>query len=166
MPYQLGLVTAIGPALAQANLEIIEVGVLDGCPDFSFVPASPHTRPAQLIVFASPTRKPALRLRDVLDSQIELLDDADDALAYDRPVPETGLTWGHLKTWWSDRRQIPFADGKRDLWRRLNASIPVDSAASTKALRRLPEGVRAQRQNSGAPAGGMSPLGSPSQGPA
>jgi very-short-patch-repair endonuclease len=78
-----------------------------------------------LILFASHNRKPDLRLRDVLDRQIELLD--DDALIYDRPIPESGLTWDHLQTWWADRQHIPSTDAKRELWRRLRASIPANS---------------------------------------
>jgi very-short-patch-repair endonuclease len=121
------MVDAIGPALSHAQLKIVEVGVQDGYPDFTIMSTGAHTRPAQLILFASRNRKPDLRLRDVLDRQIELLDDADDALVYDRPVPESGLTWDHLQTWWADRQHIPFSEARRDLWRRLRASIPTNS---------------------------------------
>lgn len=124
--HQRTMVEAISPALSHANLKIVEVGKLEGYPDFAIVPTNTHTRPAQLILFASLTRKPDLRLRDVLDRHVELLDD-NDALVYDRSIPEGGLAWDDIQRWWADRCRIPFAEAKGDLWRRLRASIPANS---------------------------------------
>ncbi|CCG02435.1 hypothetical protein [Blastococcus saxobsidens] len=132
-PRQRALVAAISPVLTRAGLKIVESGTTDGYPDFTIVGAGTRPRPAQLILFASPHAKPALRIRDVLDQSIEVLTGDDTVLAYDVPVGERGLTWRDVESWWSRRRDIPAAQAKRELWQRL-ANVCADVSPAQRAL--------------------------------
>lgn len=122
------LVAALTPPLARANLKVIETGITDGYPDFAVVTIGARSRPPQLILFASKTKKPDLRLREVLDQQIELVNnDVGDVLRYDQPIPEFGLLWDQLQEWWAESRCISLDDAKRGLWQRLRSAIPDNS---------------------------------------
>jgi hypothetical protein len=102
---QCQLVDAINPQLAGIRLELRETGNTDGYPTFHLVATGSRTgRPKQLI-FASP-RKPDLRLIDVIDSDVEVVDPTGEVLVYDRPIGPAGLRWRDLQSWWSDTRQV------------------------------------------------------------
>lgn len=127
------LAVAISPVLAPAGLKIVESGTTDGYPDFAIVGAGTRPRPAQLILFASPHAKPALRVRDVLEQSIEVLTGDDTVLAYDVPVGDRGLTWRDVESWWSRRRDIPVEHAKRELFQRL-AKVCTDVSPAQRAL--------------------------------
>jgi AbiJ-like protein len=113
--HQRAMAVALIPPLSRANLKIIETAVTDGYPGFAIVPTGAAARPPQLILFASMSKKPDLRLREVLDQQVELVNDPGEVLRYDRPIPESGLTWDQLQAWWADRENLSPDDAKRSL---------------------------------------------------
>ncbi|KAB1925819.1 hypothetical protein F8280_11140 [Micromonospora noduli] len=121
------LVDAINPPLAGIGLELRETGNADGYPTFHLVATGSRAgRPKQLIFACA--RKPDLRLIDVIDSDVEVVDPTGDVLVYDRPIGPAGLRWRDLQTWWSDTRQVQ--DGhqaKRELYQRLGNSVPPHS---------------------------------------
>jgi very-short-patch-repair endonuclease len=121
------LVDAINPQLAGIRLELGETGNTDGYPTFHLVATGARTgRPKQLI-FASP-RKPDLRLIDVIDSDVEVVDPTGEVLVYDRPIGPAGLRWRDLQSWWSDTRQVnDDHQAKRELYQRLGSSVPKGS---------------------------------------
>lgn len=80
------LVTALSPILGEAGLKVVETRSVGGFPDFSLVPSATRGRPPQLLVFASQISKPDLRMSEVLDRRIEVLESTDRVLAYDRPI--------------------------------------------------------------------------------
>lgn len=123
---QRDLVEAVTPPLESAGLKVAETGTDNGYPAFSLLAAGSRHRPPQLILFASKGRKPDLRLSEVLDGQVEVLDSDDVVLRYDREVPSTGLTWGHLLSWWGDCNGLDpeSPETKRTLWNRLLVSLP------------------------------------------
>jgi hypothetical protein len=125
--FQRVLVDAVTPALSRAGLKIIESGSRGGYPEFAIVPTGTPARPLQLILFASIGRKPDLRLSEVLDQQVEMLDAPDVVLRYDRPISEQGLSWAQLQQWWDELTGLSADDAKWSLWNRLLASIPQDS---------------------------------------
>lgn len=121
------LVTTVTPVLDKAGLQVVETGHTNGFPDFSLVSTGTRVRSPQLIVFASGTAKPDLRLREVLDREVEILDDIHQVLAYDRPVSRQGLTWDELHAWWVEQVSVPAGDTKRSLWSRLLSALPKNS---------------------------------------
>ncbi|MEJ1110901.1 MULTISPECIES: hypothetical protein [unclassified Kribbella] len=125
--HQRRMVDAISPALSRAGLKVSEVGETGGYPDFCIVPTGTRTSPPQLILFASTSRKPDLRLSDVLDQEIEVMSANDDVLSYDKPIPDWGLTWNQLQAWWAARYDLAPADAKHSLWSRLRAAVPRNS---------------------------------------
>ncbi len=127
------LVAAISPVLARAGLKIVESGTHSGYPGFTIVGAGTRPRPAQLILFASPHAKPALRIRDVLEQSIEVLTGDVTVLAYDLPVAERGLSWRDVESWWSHRRDISAEQARSELWRHL-AKACADVSPAQRAL--------------------------------
>lgn len=121
------LVYTINPTLAGIGLELRETGNIDGYPTFHLVATGSRTgRPKQLI-FASP-RKPDLRLIDVIDSDVEVVDPTGEVLVYDRPIGPAGLRWRDLQSWWADIRQVEDDHhAKRELYQRLGNSVPQGS---------------------------------------
>ncbi|MCO1593815.1 hypothetical protein M8C17_01395 [Micromonospora sp. RHAY321] len=118
------LVDTINPRLAAIGLELRETGNTDRYPTFHLVATGSRTgRPKQLI-FASP-KKPDLRLIDVIDSDVEVVDPTGEILVYDRPISPSGLRWRDLQSWWSDTRRINNDHhAKRELYQRLGSSVP------------------------------------------
>jgi hypothetical protein len=78
------------------------------------------------IIFASTGPKPRIVLRDAINNVIEVVENAQYCLFYDRPLSENGLTWAELVDWWQatsglgDQTDVEAAHG---LYRRLAASL-------------------------------------------
>lgn len=122
-------VGAVNPCLQPAGAELRQVGVVDGYPHFEIVStrAGRNRRPKNLI-FASP-RKPDLRFRSAVDNDIEVVEDQEAVLVYDRPI-ETGrgLRWCDLQSWWMQSHPSQdFDEAKALLYKRLRDSLPRSS---------------------------------------
>ncbi len=128
------LAAAIAPALTHAGLRVEQTGDLGGYPDFSVLPTGATSRPPQLILFASQTSKPDLRLARVLDKQIEVMSRSSDVLSYDRPIGDEGLTWERLQAWWAEREHLTAEEARGSLWRRLRASVVAAASPPQLAL--------------------------------
>lgn len=121
-----------GEALGRHRLQLTETDGADGYPAFIVWAASTRMPPAQLIVFASRGVKPDLRASSIMDRRFEVLTEQDQVLAYEHPVPEEGLTWTSLSTWWAQRQGLQVgSEAKNDLWSRMKAS--VDESGSPPA---------------------------------
>lgn len=79
------------------------------------------------IIFASSGPKPEIILRDAISNIIEIVKYEESCLVYDRPLTESGLTWGELVSWWgtavgSGRNSSPTwtrrMNSTRGSWRR------------------------------------------------
>lgn len=125
---QRAVVEVVNSHLNQAGAELLEVGQDGGYPVFAIVPTgTARNRTPKTLVFAS-MRKPDIRLRSVVDHDIEILGNADDYLVYDRPLTADGIRWRELQAWWKDTRQIgDDQDAKRSLYNRLLGCLPRDS---------------------------------------
>ena len=81
------------------------------------------------LIFAADGPKPRIVLRDAISNVVEIVDNAEHCLMYDRPLGEHGLTWGELAGWW-----IALSHGAptrqhaaRDLYSRLSRSLANDA---------------------------------------
>jgi hypothetical protein len=61
-------------------------------------------------------------LRDAINNVIEIVENADFCLVYDRPLAG-GLTWGELVEWRSEISPAEGSDAARALYARLRASV-------------------------------------------
>lgn len=123
-------VEVVNVALRGCGVEMREIGIDGGYPVFSVISTRAGTtgRPKNLI-FASSV-KPDLRFRDAVNNDIEIVDNADRVLVYDRPISSDGLRWRDLQSWWSETRGIDAEDeGKKTLYQRLRGSLPKNSPA-------------------------------------
>lgn len=83
------------------------------------------------LIFAANGPKPKIVLRDAINNTIEITQNAENCLVYDRPLPESGLTWRALTRWWADSDDL---DGPAetaaalDLYYRLMASMDGNGA--------------------------------------
>lgn len=95
----------------------------------------PGRSPIKNIIFASTGPKPDIVLRDALANQIEITQNAEYCLVYDRHINEdSGLSWGELVEWWMDLNQVQIWDKKieEELYLRLKRSIPSESPPAHK----------------------------------
>ena len=136
-------VDCVNEPLRCCGVELRETGSEGGYPVFSLVSlhAVTRSRPKNLI-FASP-EKPDLRFRDALDNDVEIVTNADKVLVYDRPIGIDGLCWNDLQQWWSNSEGIADAtEAKRSLYRRLKASLPLNSPPQSLLFDAFFEGFR------------------------
>ena len=53
------------------------------------------------LIFAADGPKPRIVLRDAINNDLEIIENGQHCLIYDRPLPDTGLTWRQLTAWWA-----------------------------------------------------------------
>ncbi|SRR6266487_3332258 len=78
------------------------------------------------IIFASTGPKPRIVLRDAINNVVEVVENAEFCLFYDRPLSTSGLTWGELVDWWkvtNGQEDLSDVEVGRSLFRRLAASL-------------------------------------------
>ena len=83
------------------------------------------------LIFAADGPKPELRLVDAVSNTIEITNNAEFCLIYDRPLTGDELTWADLVAWWAASPAGQGASGQeaaRQLWRRLSRSLDRDRA--------------------------------------
>jgi len=82
------------------------------------------------LIFAADGPKPRIVLRDALNNDIEIVENEDFCLVYNRPLLEQGLTWRQLVHWWADKTKRPVDDERgvgHDLFARLERSLDNDA---------------------------------------
>ncbi|MFD7163729.1 hypothetical protein [Streptomyces violascens] len=63
-----------------------------------------------------------------MDNDIEIVGDPENQLVYDRPIPDHGLRWRDLQSWWQDTRKIlDEGEAKASLYQRLHRCLPDNS---------------------------------------
>lgn len=77
------------------------------------------------LIFAANGPKPRIVLRDAINNVIDIVENADKCLVYDRALGDGGLTWGDLTDWWAESHPSDAPD--RALYARLAASLAPGS---------------------------------------
>ncbi|MBW4705172.1 hypothetical protein [Micromonospora sp. RL09-050-HVF-A] len=62
------------------------------------------------LIFAANGPKPEIVLRDAVNNQVEIVKNAQFCLVYDRVLPNEGLSWAALVSWWSESQGRPTDD--------------------------------------------------------
>jgi hypothetical protein len=77
------------------------------------------------LIFAADGPKPRIVLRDAINNVIEIVENAEHCLVYERPLAEHGLTWGELVDWWMERCRstVTREEAARALYTRLSRSL-------------------------------------------
>jgi very-short-patch-repair endonuclease len=127
-PAQRQVVAAVNSRLRSAAAELRETSTDGGYPVFSLVSTRPgRARRPKNLIFAS-LAKPDIRFADAVDNDIEIVENADKVLVYDRPIGRDGLRWVDLQAWWKDIQHLADDDeAKRSLYQRLARSLPANS---------------------------------------
>jgi hypothetical protein len=105
------------------------------------------------IIFASTGPKPRIVIQDAINNIIEVEENAEYCLVYDRPLSEAGLTWADLVDWWKAGNGLGDQDDlevARDLYRRLAESL--DSPPETTLFRTYCERYGPAKEGWGLPA--------------
>lgn len=120
-------IEAINPALQPCGVHCVAVTGSDGYLDIAIalMGGGQQSAPKNLI-FASAS-KPDLRISNALDNDVEVVNNADKVLIYDRPIGTGGLRWRELQAWFAHAHGMPEALAKDALYRRLRASLPESS---------------------------------------
>jgi very-short-patch-repair endonuclease len=83
------------------------------------------------LIFAADGPKPLIVLRDAVNNVIEIVENAQHCLVYDRPLAERGLRWAELVEWWITTHALP-PGGRRQhaltLYERLKRSLASNGA--------------------------------------
>lgn len=80
------------------------------------------------IIFAADGPKPEMILSDSLNNDIQIVENEEFCLIYNKPIPPSGLTWNDLIIWWAEQYNTsPNKDAKRTLYFRLIKSLGVNS---------------------------------------
>jgi very-short-patch-repair endonuclease len=116
-------------ALARKVTEIYEDPVLDHL--LGIAGARGVHGELKNLIFAANGPKPKIILRDAVNNDLEIVENGEHCLVYDRPLAQTGLTWRQLIAWWGDDDQLA-GDAERDvalsLYRRLLACMAGNAA--------------------------------------
>jgi AbiJ N-terminal domain 3 len=127
-PAQRHIVGTVNPHLRAVGAELRETGADGGYPVFSVVSTRlARTQRPKNLIFAT-LAKPDARFRDAIDNDIEIVENADKVLVYDRPIGGDGIRWRDLQAWWKTTQQLTDEDdAKTSLYRRLIRSLPKNS---------------------------------------
>lgn len=83
------------------------------------------------LIFASTGAKPKVIFRDAINNVIEVTENAEYCLFYDRPMGNSGLSWGELTNWWRGAAKLGGQSDQevaRSLYKRLSASMANNGA--------------------------------------
>ena len=81
------------------------------------------------LIFAADGPKPKIVLRDSVNNVIEIVENAQHCLVYDKPLGEDGLTWQMLVDWWQEHHDFEtHREAARNLYERLVRSLQGNSA--------------------------------------
>lgn len=120
------VVEACNGVLRAGGAELRQIDVQHGYPVYKLTSLRTAQGRPKTLIFASP-EKPDLRVRDVLNNDVEILSDPSNVLVYDRPILD-GLRWRELQSWWADRERVEDGSAaKEGLYRRLQSSLPANS---------------------------------------
>ncbi len=137
----------VNSALQPCGVRFVEAWGDDGYLDPSLASiGSGEQRSPKNLIFASST-KPDLRFSNALDNDIEIVSNADQVLVFDRPINKSGLLWKDLQAWWADTQNLNNEKAKRDLYKRLRASLPKNSPPQTLAFETFYKTFSADVQN-------------------
>lgn len=127
-PAQRHIVDTVNPHLRSVGAELRETGTDGGYPVLSVVSTRlARTQRPKNLIFAT-LAKPDIRFRDAINNDIEIVENADKVLVYDRPIGGDGLRWRDLQAWWKDTQQLSSeAEAKKSLYQRLIRSLPGNS---------------------------------------
>ncbi|MEU6232191.1 hypothetical protein [Kitasatospora sp. NPDC047058] len=77
------------------------------------------------LIFAAVGPKPKIVLRDAVNNDVEIVENAENCLVFDHQLPPNGLTWSQMVTWWAELHQVPAVgiDSAHQLYARLFASL-------------------------------------------
>lgn len=120
------VVDACNSVLRAHGVELRQMDVEHGYPVYKLISLRAAKGAPKTLIFAS-AEKPDLRVRDVLNNEVEILSDASKVLVYDRPIVD-GLRWRELQSWWADREGVEDGTVAKDaLYLRLRGSLPANS---------------------------------------
>lgn len=83
------------------------------------------------LIFAANGPKPKIVLKDAVNNTIDIVENSEFCLVYDRPLADNGLTWRELVAWWMsehDQTAESELDAGRHLYDRLRSSMKGNGA--------------------------------------
>ena len=87
------------------------------------------------LIFAADGPKPRIVLRDAINNDLEIVENGQHCLIYDRPLPDTGLTWRQLTTWWARNDSLDGEEERSGRARTLRPAAEVHGPQRRRALR-------------------------------
>ena len=132
---QLELVARLNVLLAADGFELMVVGEMSRHPVYGVkrMAAGVAGAPKNLI-FAAINTKPDLYFTDAINKDVAIVN-SSDALIYDRLLPEGGLTWTAMATWWDDHNGTKdLSAAKKALFKRLRLAVRAAQSPGENAI--------------------------------
>jgi AbiJ N-terminal domain 3 len=121
------LLTVFNDILARDNFTLRETAFISGKPVFKVMPLRGGVRGAvKNLIFAANGPKPEIVLIDSLNNDIQIVQNEQYCLVYERPIGEQGLLWQDLVDWWvqlQDMNSRTKKEQENSLYQRLSASL-------------------------------------------
>ena len=121
---QAALAQKLNPLLAADGFSVVVIGEMSRHPVYGLRPSAAGVSGApKNLIFASITSKPDLYLLDAINNEIGIANESD-ALIYDQPLSDSGLTWASMVVWWQSLKgEEDLRSAQKALYRRLVASV-------------------------------------------
>ncbi len=121
---QVELAAALSALLAADGFAVAVVGQLSRHPVYGVRRIAPGVKGApKNLIFASVHTKPDLYFVDAINNDVAIRNKSD-ALIYDRLLPESGLAWAEMVSWWQETEgAADEAAARKALYKRLRDSV-------------------------------------------
>lgn len=95
----------INSHIAEADYELTESGSKIGMPVYKLMSTKVGVDgQVKNIIFAADGLKPELVFTDAVNNDISIVKNEGNCLVFDKRIPESGLKWDDLVTWWSSSK--------------------------------------------------------------
>ncbi len=120
------MLSLINSHIAEADYVLTESGSKIGMPIYKLISKKAGVDgQVKNIIFAADGHKPEFVFTDAVNNDIAIVKNEGNCLVFDKRIPESGLKWADLVTWWSSSKyHNPDEDNvDRELFKRLEITL-------------------------------------------
>lgn len=122
-----GLLSVFNNCLRHDGYILRETSQLSGKPIYKAIPLNSGVHGSvKNLIFAANGPKPEIVLKDAVTNDIQIVENEQYCLVYDKLISEHGLLWTDLVEWWSEQQHLtslPRNDQEKQLYQRLLLSL-------------------------------------------
>lgn len=119
-------VNMINKHLLRDGYKLETIGEMSGYPIFKCIKQNDGVKEkVKNLIFSADGPKPEIVIDDALSNNIRIVKNEEFCLVYDLPIPDIGLSWTNLVSWWAEKNKLDFPsrDTSNSLYKRLEKSL-------------------------------------------